>query len=265
MHKNYDPETNTYHTTLHEIDVSCEECHGPGSVHVELATRWSPFWDRNIGYGLPALKDKNLNVQIETCAKCHARRYQVHEDFRPGGRCWITTSRSLLAAGLYHADGQILDEVYEYGSFLQSKMHANRVRCTDCHDPHSLKLKFTGNSLCTQCHVHPGQVRHAGPSSSRGRIGRGAVHRVPHAVADVHGDRRAARPQLPRAAARSVGRAGHAERLQRLPHEAERNVPMGGRRGQEMVWRQAQRDPHWGPAIRRAATGSPRAKSCCSI
>jgi predicted CXXCH cytochrome family protein len=60
---------------------------------------------------------------------------------------------SLLAASLYHADGQIQDEVYEYGSFLQSKMYANRVQCSDCHDPHSLKLKFTGNQLCAQCHI----------------------------------------------------------------------------------------------------------------
>ena len=63
---------------------------------------------------------------------------------------------SLLRAGLYHADGQILDEVYVYGSFLQSKMHSKGVRCTDCHNPHSLELKFKGNRLCAQCHV-PGK------------------------------------------------------------------------------------------------------------
>jgi predicted CXXCH cytochrome family protein len=152
IHKNYDPEKNTYHTTWQEINVSCEECHGPGSVHVDLAQRWSPFWDRNIGYGLPHLKDKNLNVQLETCAKCHARRYQVHEDFRPGRPFFDHYQPTTLAEGLYQADGQILDEVYEYNSFIQSKMHANRVRCTDCHNPHSLKLKFEGNRLCAQCH-----------------------------------------------------------------------------------------------------------------
>jgi predicted CXXCH cytochrome family protein len=59
----------------------------------------------------------------------------------------------LSDARLYHANGQILDEVYEYGSFLQSRMHANRVRCSDCHDPHSLQLRFQGNKLCTQCHI----------------------------------------------------------------------------------------------------------------
>jgi Flp pilus assembly protein TadD len=153
LHKNYDPATDTYHTTFEEIDVSCEECHGPGSVHVELSRSWSPFWDRHIGYGLPPLKSKNLDVQLDTCAKCHSRRYQIHEDFRPGRPLLDYYEPALPSAGLYEADGQILDEVYEYGSFVQSKMHANRVRCSDCHDPHSLKLKFTGNQLCGQCHV----------------------------------------------------------------------------------------------------------------
>jgi tetratricopeptide (TPR) repeat protein len=156
VHKNYNPVTNQYSTTFSEINVSCEECHGPGSVHVGLARSKSPFWDREIGYGLPDLKDKTLNVQIETCAKCHARRNPIHEDFRPGGQFMDHYEPFLLHEGIYHANGQILDEVYEYGSFLQSKMHANHVRCSDCHDPHSLKLKFVGNQLCAQCHV-PGK------------------------------------------------------------------------------------------------------------
>jgi tetratricopeptide (TPR) repeat protein len=53
---------------------------------------------------------------------------------------------------LYHADGQILEEVYVYGSFVQSKMFANDVRCSDCHDVHSLELIKPENDLCTQCH-----------------------------------------------------------------------------------------------------------------
>ncbi len=171
VHKNYNPAANTYQTTFNEIDVSCEECHGPGSVHVDLARSASPFWDRNVGYGLVSLKNKNVDTQLEACAKCHARRYQIHEDFRPGQHFLDHYEPVLLASSLYHADGQILDEVYEYGSFVQSKMYANRVQCSDCHDPHSLKLKFTGNQLCAQCHIpdkYDTPAHHHHPAGSTG-------------------------------------------------------------------------------------------------
>ncbi|TWT78533.1 hypothetical protein Pla123a_13260 [Posidoniimonas polymericola] len=153
LQKNYDLATDTYHTTYDEIDVSCEECHGPGSLHIELAGRNSLFWDRTHGYGLAKLKSLDSEPQIQTCAKCHSRRLEVHAGFRPGPNFMNHYEPTPLYEGLYHADGQIQDEVYVYGSFLQSKMHAKNVRCTDCHNPHSLKLKFDGNALCAQCHV----------------------------------------------------------------------------------------------------------------
>ena len=57
---------------------------------------------------------------------------------------------SRLGEGLYYPDGQIRDEVYVYGSFVQSKMHAAGVRCSNCHQPHSLNLRAEGNDVCTQ-------------------------------------------------------------------------------------------------------------------
>ena len=98
------------------------------------------------------LKSANTNVEIEACAKCHSRRIMIQDGFRPGRPFLDYFEPLLLTAGLYHFDGQIQDEVYEYGSFLESKMYANHVRCSNCHDPHSLKPKFPGNQLCTQCH-----------------------------------------------------------------------------------------------------------------
>ena len=59
---------------------------------------------------------------------------------------------SLLTPELYFADGQILEEVYVYGSFTQSKMYRRNVRCSDCHDVHSIKKVKEGNALCLQCH-----------------------------------------------------------------------------------------------------------------
>jgi tetratricopeptide (TPR) repeat protein len=175
LKKGYDPETDSYHTTYEEIDVSCEECHGPGSVHVELARGHSLFWDRNVGYGLARLKGPDTDVPLTTCAKCHSHRAQVHEEFRPGHELLDHYLPSLISTGLYFSDGQIRDEVYEYGSFVQSKMYAQRVRCSDCHDPHSLKLKFAGNQLCAQCHLPakydtPAHHHHAAGSAGAGCV-----------------------------------------------------------------------------------------------
>lgn len=156
LKKNFDVATKTYHTTFSEMDVSCEACHGPGSTHVELANAKSLFWDRNLGYGLKPLKSTDSNIQIETCAPCHSRRRTVHPDDPPGQDYYDCFSNELLTPATYYCDGQILDEVYVFGSFVQSKMYHKGVRCTDCHDPHTTKLKLQDNALCVSCHdAHP--------------------------------------------------------------------------------------------------------------
>jgi tetratricopeptide (TPR) repeat protein len=173
LQKNYDLASNTFHTTFSEIDVSCEACHGPGSLHVELAEARSLFWDRRYGYGLVRLKGDCSKNELEACAMCHSRRNIVHPDFRPGTELLDHYEPALLDQGLYHADGQILDEVYVYGSFLQSLMYHKGVRCTDCHDPHSLRVKYDGNRLCGQCHQpgkYDGPAHHHHPIESAGAL-----------------------------------------------------------------------------------------------
>jgi tetratricopeptide (TPR) repeat protein len=157
VRKNYDPQTGRYATMFSEIDVSCEACHGPGSTHVQLATSRSLFWDRKLGYGLARLKgDETENdLQIEACAPCHSRRGMIAAGFEAGHDLCDFFDPAPLREMLYHADGQIKDEVYVYGSFVQSKMYHKGIRCTDCHDPHSLQLKAPGNQVCTSCHQHP--------------------------------------------------------------------------------------------------------------
>ena len=58
-----------------------------------------------------------------------------------------------MQAPTYHVDGQIDDEVYVYGSYIQSKMYHQGVKCTDCHDAHTTKLYHYDNQLCTRCHM----------------------------------------------------------------------------------------------------------------
>jgi predicted CXXCH cytochrome family protein len=93
-----------------------------------------------------------LRREVETCGLCHARRGEFSEDWKPGQSLSETHLVSPLARGLYHADGQMLDEVYNYGSFKQSKMFAAGVTCSDCHDPHSAKLRSAVDETCLQCH-----------------------------------------------------------------------------------------------------------------
>ncbi len=156
LRKNFDLAARTYDTTWSEIDVGCEACHGAGGKHVEWAS--SDKSKRADSNGLRAsLQD--ARTEIETCAPCHSRRHVIAQAAQPGARYLEHYVPQLLREGLYFADGQIEDEVYVYGSFLQSKMHAAGVRCGDCHDPHSARLRVASNATCIQCHNPGGNPR----------------------------------------------------------------------------------------------------------
>jgi predicted CXXCH cytochrome family protein len=83
--------------------------------------------------------------------RCHARRGTLG-DYRTDSRSATRTACRCSVQPLYHHDGQILDEVYVYGSFMQSKMQQAGVVCANCHEPHSNQLRAEGNGVCAQCH-----------------------------------------------------------------------------------------------------------------
>ena len=169
LEKNYSSASDSYRTTWKEINVACEACHGPASRHLEWVRGDQVTKDRGFEFSLndrgafgpvaggsekifSRLDGRRPKTQLDTCGACHARRseltgYQAGETFNDQYRL------ALIEQGLYFPDGQIREEVYVYGSFLQSKMHEAGVVCSNCHDAHSNALLFEGNPLCTQCHV----------------------------------------------------------------------------------------------------------------
>jgi tetratricopeptide (TPR) repeat protein len=150
LKKNFDPATRTYDTRWSEINVSCQACHGPGAAHVEWAET-GQGGEQVDGYGL-VNGELDSRALVDSCARCHSRRHRVSPDDAHGRALLDDFEPATLQSGLYHPDGQILDEVYVYGSFLQSRMYDRGVGCTDCHDAHSAHLKLAGNALCQQCH-----------------------------------------------------------------------------------------------------------------
>lgn len=153
LKKNYDADTDTYNTTWSEIDVACEACHGPGSLHVEWAEIPDMARPQSEDFSLVQQTSGITSAeQVALCAPCHSRRSSLGDLAHDGSAFGDGFHPSLLDEGLYFADGQILDEVYVYGSFTQSKMYQRDVRCSDCHDVHSIKLVLEDNALCLQCH-----------------------------------------------------------------------------------------------------------------
>jgi tetratricopeptide (TPR) repeat protein len=148
LRENYDAGADTYSTTWAEINIGCQACHGPGEKHLE----WAAKRDQAQPNGLLASPYRDARGEVESCAPCHSRRHSVALRGAPGERFLDFYALQLISQGMYFADGQQQDEVYIYGSFLQSLMHERGVRCTDCHDAHSLSLKEPGNDLCGACH-----------------------------------------------------------------------------------------------------------------
>ena len=173
LQKNYTVSTETFETSWSEINVSCEACHGPASNHVAYAEQglaeqavsaieslndrdgvtWQMNQETGIAERVPPLMAPP--TQPEACGRCHSRRGLATGDYQHGQPLLDTHTVSLLEEQLYYADGQILEEVFVYGSFLQSKMYQAGVTCTDCHDAHSATVRASGavSNVCSTCHL----------------------------------------------------------------------------------------------------------------
>ena len=153
LRKDYDATNDVYHTAMVERGVGCESCHGDMRAHNEWqhAHKGSRAKD-------PTLQTISRDQMFDTCAACHSRRTEITGDPKPGESFF---DHHLLAiadnSDVFYPDGQVHDEDYEVTAFLGSKMYQHGVRCADCHNVHTAKVKLPGNLLCLSCHA-PGQT-----------------------------------------------------------------------------------------------------------
>jgi len=152
VRKNYDLETDSYRTSMTELTVSCESCHGGMKAHDDWQREY-----KGSGKKDPTLVEWTRDQHVENCAGCHARRGEITGDFVPGDSFWDHYLLTITDhTDIYYPDGQIRDENYEFASFISSRMHHAGVRCMDCHDMHSMKTILPGNQLCMRCHTPGG-------------------------------------------------------------------------------------------------------------
>ncbi|MCL4410454.1 multiheme c-type cytochrome [Aliidiomarina haloalkalitolerans] len=157
----YSPKEHRMESQWQSLGVGCQACHGQASHHLAWAQSDGAQAPDHYGFSRALTAPEHGQQQLETCAQCHSRRTPLgavdgqgsfHDDYL----------LSLLTADLYEVDGQISDEVFEYGSFLQSKMYQQGVVCSDCHNPHSAQFKMPEIATCTQCHNPTNKVPREG-------------------------------------------------------------------------------------------------------
>jgi tetratricopeptide (TPR) repeat protein len=274
IRKGYDPDKATFDTTWSEISVGCESCHGPASNHltwastsaagdarkgltVALREREGVHWTIDPASGNAKRSQPRASAhEIETCAACHSRRSQFAEGRRAGDPFLDHYLPALLSPGLYYADGQQRDEVFIWGSFLQSRMHGAGVTCSDCHDPHTQKLRAPGDATCAQCHdagKYQAQSHHGHPAESAGaRCVNCHMPATTYMVVDPRRDHgfRVPRPDLDASTGSPNACTGcHANRT---PQWAAERIA---------AWHGAsrRREPHFGQALQAGRTGAPGA------
>lgn len=172
---NYDPATNTYHTTWRENGINCETCHGPSGDHVKVCEEAD---EGTVPVDLKIISAKSFDhaQQNANCGSCHAKMRPITSNFKPGGNFFDYFDLTTLESSDFYPDGRDLGENYTYTSWLQSKcIRDGNLDCIHCHTS-SGRFRFADqnkNEACLPCHEK--QVEHVGSHSHHKESSEGAI------------------------------------------------------------------------------------------
>jgi hypothetical protein len=191
-----------FDSTVAELGISCETCHGPGSVHVARAasTLTSLAMRFNAGRDASIVNPERLPADrsAQVCGQCHGQRTPKTPDLI---RTWVETGPTYRAGQPLHehvdmvwqhtrlpvkgqedlfalrfwGDGTPRLSAYEYQGLLLSACHQEAdLTCIDCHSMHGgdpagqIEEHNRGNAPCLQCHQPlaeaPALAEHTGHS-----------------------------------------------------------------------------------------------------
>jgi tetratricopeptide (TPR) repeat protein len=150
---NYDPATDSYHTTWAEPGINCETCHGPGEEHVRVC-REAPEGQppEELQIILTSTFDEQQNNDL--CGSCHAKARPLSTGFRPGDHFFDHFDLVTLEHQDFHPDGRDLGENYTHTTWLLSPcLRSGKLDCTHCHTSSGrFRQQDDPNRACMPCH-----------------------------------------------------------------------------------------------------------------
>lgn len=167
---NYDPGSDTYHTTWGEPGINCETCHGPSAEHNAIA-RATPKGQPLPDMKIISTKTMTKEQRNDLCASCHAKATApLTPSYPPGGKFFDHFDLVTLESPEYYVDGRDLGENYTYTSWLMSPcVKSGKLDCMHCHTSsgrYRFKKAEDANKACLPCHEErvsngPAHTHHA--------------------------------------------------------------------------------------------------------
>ncbi|MDQ3046594.1 MAG: tetratricopeptide repeat protein [Bacteroidota bacterium] len=158
--------------------ISCERCHGPGSIHVsQRSTGTKIDTSKYIDYSIVNPGKLPIDLQFDVCQRCHLQGNTVLKDgksffdFKPGMR--LSDYMTTFLPRYEGADDEFImashaDRLKQSECFIKSyspettqgslRPYKKSLTCVTCHNPH-VSVKSTGkevfNNACKNCHSSP--------------------------------------------------------------------------------------------------------------
>jgi len=156
--------------------ISCERCHGPGSIHVKDKLAGNRVdTSKYIDYTIVNPGKLSPELQFDVCQRCHLQGNAVLKpgksffDFRPGMQ--LNTVMTVFMPKYEGREDQFImashaERLKMSQCFIQTELnrtanedslrpYKNAFTCVTCHNPH-ISVKATGdatfNAACVNCH-----------------------------------------------------------------------------------------------------------------